>query len=61
MLERILVDGEPAVALGEIRQTARPTGRPYQARFAPHLTSADGRVTRHHVHEDSLAVSRAFG
>jgi ketosteroid isomerase-like protein len=60
-IERILVDGEHAVVFGEIRQTARPTGRPYQARFALHLTAADGRITRHHVYEDSLAVSRAFG
>ncbi|MCI3272357.1 nuclear transport factor 2 family protein [Streptomyces cylindrosporus] len=43
-VERILIDGSDAVVLGEIRQTARPTGR----------------VTRHHVYEDSLAVAQAF-
>lgn len=59
-VERILVDGSDAVVLGEIRQTARPTGRAYKARFALHLTVADGLVTRHHVYEDSLAVARAF-
>lgn len=58
--ERILVDGSDAVVLGEIRQTARPTGRAYRARFALHLTVVDGLVTRHHVYEDSLAVARAF-
>ncbi|MFE2376902.1 nuclear transport factor 2 family protein [Streptomyces sp. NPDC059398] len=41
-------------------QTARPTGRAYQARFALHLTVVDGLVTRHHVYEDSLAVAQAF-
>jgi ketosteroid isomerase-like protein len=46
--------------LGEIRQTARPTGRAYRARFALHLTVEDGLVTRHHVYEDSLAVAQAF-
>ncbi|MFF3935386.1 nuclear transport factor 2 family protein [Streptomyces phaeofaciens] len=59
-VERILVDGADAVVLGEIRQTAAPTGRPYRARFALHLTVADGRVVRHHVYEDSLAVAGAF-
>ncbi|MFJ7410287.1 nuclear transport factor 2 family protein [Streptomyces sp. NPDC098077] len=59
-VERILVDGSDAVVLGVIRQTARPTGRAYQARFALHLTVADGFVTRHHVYEDSLAVAQAF-
>ncbi|MFH9391926.1 nuclear transport factor 2 family protein [Streptomyces sp. NPDC017556] len=59
-IERILVDGSDAVVLGVIRQTARLTGRAYRARFALHLTVADGLVTRHHVYEDSLAVARAF-
>ncbi|MFB7258812.1 nuclear transport factor 2 family protein [Streptomyces nojiriensis] len=59
-VERILVDGSDAVVLGEIRRTARPTGRAYRARFALHLTVEDGLVTRHHVYEDSLAVARAF-
>lgn len=56
----MLVDGDDAVVRGEIRQTARPTGRPYHARSALHLTVRDGLVVRHHVHEDSLAVAGAF-
>lgn len=60
-VERILIDGSDAVVLGEIRQTARPTGRAYKARFALHLTVEGGLVTRHHVYEDSLAVAQAFG
>ncbi|MBJ6641782.1 nuclear transport factor 2 family protein [Streptomyces sp. DHE7-1] len=59
-IERILVDGRDAVVIGEIRQTARSTGRAYCARFALHLTVEDGLVTRHHVYEDSLAVAQAF-
>ncbi|MFJ2770470.1 nuclear transport factor 2 family protein [Streptomyces sp. NPDC087300] len=59
-IERILVDGDDAVVLGEIRQTARATGRAYRARFALHLTAEDGLITRHHVYEDSLAVAQAF-
>ncbi|MEW2619010.1 nuclear transport factor 2 family protein [Streptomyces sp. NPDC048106] len=60
VVERVLVDGEDAVVLGVIRQTAAPTGRSYAARFALHLTVRDGVVVRHHVYEDSLAVARAF-
>lgn len=59
-VERILVDGDDAVVLGEIRQTARSTGRDYRARFALHLTVENGLVVRHHVYEDSLAVAQAF-
>jgi ketosteroid isomerase-like protein len=60
VIERILVDGDDAVVLGEIRQTARSTGRAYRSRFALHLTVEGGLVTRHHVYEDSLAVAQAF-
>lgn len=59
-VERILVDGDDAVVLGEIRQTARPTGRAYRARFALHVTFEQGLVVRNHVYEDSLAVAQAF-
>ncbi|WP_433465603.1 nuclear transport factor 2 family protein [Spirillospora sp. CA-128828] len=59
-VERILVNGDDAVVLGEIRQTARSTGRAYRARFALHLTVESGLITRHHVYEDSLAVAQAF-
>ncbi|MFI9834208.1 nuclear transport factor 2 family protein [Streptomyces sp. NPDC051913] len=59
-IERVLVDGADAVVLGEIRQTARSTGRPYRARFALHLTVEDDLIVRHHVYEDSLAVAQAF-
>jgi ketosteroid isomerase-like protein len=48
-------------AADHCRQTARATGTPYRARFALRLTVSGGRITRHHVEEDSLAVARAFG
>ncbi|WP_328407538.1 nuclear transport factor 2 family protein [Nocardia sp. NBC_00403] len=59
-IEQILIDGAHAVVLGEIRQTARATGRAYRSRFALHLTVEHGLITRHHVYEDSLAVAKAF-
>ncbi len=60
VVEHILVDGDDAVVFGEIRQTARSTGRAYSSRFALRLTVENGLVTRHHVYEDSLAVAQAF-
>ncbi|WUI00813.1 nuclear transport factor 2 family protein [Spirillospora sp. NBC_00431] len=60
VVERVLVAGNDAVVFGEIRQTARPTGRSYRSRFALHLTVEGDLVTRHHVYEDSLAVAQAF-
>lgn len=56
----IVVDGDDAVVLGELRNTARSTGRSYAAAFALHLTVKDGLITRHHIYEDSLAVMQAF-
>jgi ketosteroid isomerase-like protein len=57
----ILVDDADAVVLGELRNTAKPTGRRYVAAFALHVTVEGGLITRHHVYEDSLGVARAFG
>jgi ketosteroid isomerase-like protein len=54
----ILVDGEHAVVLGLIAQTARG-GKAYTSPFALHLTVENGLVTRYHVYEDSLTVFRA--
>lgn len=56
----ILVDGADAVVLAEIQQTAASTGRSYTAMCALRFTVEDGRITRYHVYEDSLAVARAF-
>lgn len=59
-VESILVDGDNAVVLGEMQQTAKSTGRSYRFRFALHVTFEDGLVVRNHVYEDSLAVAQAF-
>lgn len=61
VVERILVDGDDAVVLGEIRRAPRATGHGYRARFALHLTVTDDRISRFHIYEDSLSVALAFG
>ncbi|GAA1682584.1 nuclear transport factor 2 family protein [Nonomuraea maheshkhaliensis] len=56
---RVLVDGDDAVVLGDIVQTAEGTGETYTSPFALHLTVEDGHITRYHIYEDSLTVAMA--
>ncbi|RKT85368.1 Ketosteroid isomerase-related protein [Saccharopolyspora antimicrobica] len=58
---RVLVEGQDAVVLGDIRQTVRATGRSYTALCALHLTFGNGLITRYAVYEDSLSVAEALG
>ncbi|MDA3625772.1 nuclear transport factor 2 family protein [Saccharopolyspora sp. WRP15-2] len=57
---RILVEGNEAVVLGDIRQTAKATGKAYTALCALHLVVEDGLITRYAVYEDSLTVAEAL-
>ncbi|MEV0088297.1 nuclear transport factor 2 family protein [Saccharopolyspora sp. NPDC050642] len=57
---RVLVDGNEAVVLGDIRQTVKATGKPYTALCALHLVVEDGLITRYAVYEDSLTVAEAL-
>jgi len=59
-VDRLLVDGQDAVVLGALTNTAASTGRPYEAAFALHVTVERGEIVRHHIYEDSLAVWTAF-
>ncbi|GAB2589359.1 nuclear transport factor 2 family protein [Streptomyces capparidis] len=54
-----LVDGENAVLTGHAEQTLRASGRVLSFPFALLLSVRDGRITRYHVFEDSLAVAEA--
>ncbi|RBQ17938.1 hypothetical protein DP939_21425 [Spongiactinospora rosea] len=59
-IDRIFVDGQDAVITGTSTQQVTSTGRRFSMTFALHLTVQDGRITRHHMYEDSLAVAEAF-
>ncbi|WP_406290745.1 nuclear transport factor 2 family protein [Embleya sp. NBC_00896] len=54
-----VVEGPHAVVLAELRHTAKPTGKPYTAHCAVHITVEAGHITRYHVYEDSLSVAQA--
>ncbi|MBD0842104.1 nuclear transport factor 2 family protein [Streptomyces sp. TRM68416] len=60
VLERFIVDGGDVVLLAVFTHTAAPTGKEFTTPVALHLAIEDGRITRLHVYEDTLAVAEAF-
>ncbi len=59
-LDQLLIDGSDAVVVGTSSQLVRVTGKRFAMAFALQLTVENGRVSRHHMYEDSLAVAEAF-
>lgn len=55
-----LVDGADAALLGTLHNVLRGAEKPYRVHFALHLTVQNGRITRYHIYEDSLAVFQAW-
>lgn len=60
-IDKLLLDGEDAVAVGRFSHVARATGQAFSTPFAMHLTVKDGAITALHLHEDTYAVGKAFG
>lgn len=58
-VDTFLVDGTDAVLMGHLSGTVRATGKTFEGPFALHLTVEDGRITRHHLYENSLSIARA--
>ncbi len=58
-VDAFLVDGADAVLTGHVRGTVRATGRTFEGPFALRLTVEDGRITRHHLYENSLSIAEA--
>lgn len=58
-LDAFLVDGTDAVLTGHISGTVRATGKSFEGPFALRLTVEDGRITRHHLYENSLSIAEA--
>ncbi|MEU5523422.1 nuclear transport factor 2 family protein [Streptomyces sp. NPDC047860] len=58
-IDTFLVDGTDAVLMGHLSGTVRATGRSFQGPFALRLTVEDGRITRHHLYENSLSIAEA--
>ncbi|MFH9420743.1 nuclear transport factor 2 family protein [Streptomyces sp. NPDC017529] len=58
-VDTFLVDGTDAVLMGHVSGTVRATGKTFEGPFALHLTVENGRVTRHHLYENSLSIAEA--
>ncbi|AQS71417.1 nuclear transport factor 2 family protein [Streptomyces pactum] len=58
-LDTFLVDGTDAVLMGHLSGTVRATGKSFEGPFALRLTVGDGRITRHHLYENSLSIAEA--
>ena len=58
-VDTFLVDGTDAVLMGHLSGTVRATRKSFEGPFALHLTVEDGRITRHHLYEDSLSIAEA--
>lgn len=58
-VDTFLVDGADAVLFGHVSGTVRATGKSFEGPFALRLTVEDGRITRHHLYENSLSIAEA--
>ncbi|MFD6435316.1 nuclear transport factor 2 family protein [Streptomyces venezuelae] len=58
-LDTFLVDGTDAVLFGHLSGTVRATGKSFEGPFALRLTVEDGRITRHHLYENSQSIAAA--
>jgi ketosteroid isomerase-like protein len=60
-IDRLVVEGEEAVALGTFSHVANTTGRRFTTPVAMHVSVRDGCIVRVHLYEDTYAVGQAFG
>ncbi|MEV8311723.1 nuclear transport factor 2 family protein [Streptomyces flavidovirens] len=58
-VDTFLVDGADAVLMGQISGTVRATGKSFAGPFALRLTVEGGRITRHHLYENSVSIAAA--
>ncbi|SDJ81093.1 hypothetical protein SAMN04487820_102199 [Actinopolyspora mzabensis] len=60
VLDRVIVDGGDVMLLAIFTHTVVSTGKEFTTPVAMHLVVEDGRIVRMHLHEDTLAVDKAF-
>ncbi|NKY56443.1 nuclear transport factor 2 family protein [Nocardia flavorosea] len=58
-IDTFLVDGADAVLFGHVAGRVRATGRTFEGPFALRLTVENGRITRHHLYENSVSIAQA--
>ena len=58
-VDTFLVDGTDAILMGHLSGTVRATGKSFAGPFALRLTVEGGRITRHHLYENSVSIAAA--
>ncbi|MEV6557429.1 nuclear transport factor 2 family protein [Nocardia sp. NPDC051756] len=58
-IDTYLVDGTNAVVFGHLSGTVRATGKSFEGPYALRLTVENGRITRHHLYENSVSIAEA--
>lgn len=58
-VDTLLVDGADAVIFGHLWGVVRDTGKTFEGPFALRLTVENGRITRHHLYENSRSIADA--
>ncbi|QNA45863.1 nuclear transport factor 2 family protein [Lacibacter sediminis] len=59
-LNHVLVSGTEVVLIAHFQHTVVSTGKTFQTPAAFHLTISNAKISRLHLYEDTLTVSRAF-
>jgi ketosteroid isomerase-like protein len=59
-VEKVVADDTDAVAFGSFTQEVTSTGARFTSEFAMRITTANGKITRYRIHEDSHAVAQGF-
>jgi peroxiredoxin/ketosteroid isomerase-like protein len=57
-LDKIVADDTDAAAFGSFAQEVTSTGAQFSSEFAIRITTANGKITRYRIHEDSHAVAQ---
>lgn len=59
-IKRTLIEAEDAVVIGDFRYLVVTTGHYVGSDMVIHFTLRDGKISRYHIFEDSLLLSRSF-
>ncbi|WP_429413864.1 nuclear transport factor 2 family protein [Nocardia sp. GAS34] len=58
-IDTCLIDDTDAVLFGHLSGTVRATGKSFGGPLALRLTVENGRITRHHLYENSVSIAAA--
>lgn len=58
-IDTCLIDDTDAVLFGHLSGTVRATGKSFERPFAVRPTVENGRITRHHLYENSVSIAAA--